>query len=496
MSESRFEPKPLAAATRLSCYPWLVVAATCVGAFIGQVDASIVQLALPALEQEFHAGLSAVSWVAIAYPLTYAATLPIFARLSEMLGRKFFYLLGYALFGLASGLCGVAPNLKVLILLRIVQGLSGGLLGANSLTILVKSAGPSRRGRAMGLFASAQAIGVSCGPVAGGLLLSAYGWRSIFLVNVPFAFFGVVMGWLVVPQTAEAPDKRFDAWGAVLLTPALTAIILVLSEVQAWGLQSVALWIAIAAAIVLLPLFVWRERKAVAPLVDLRLFNSAPFTGGIIAVGLSYALLYSMFLLMSFAFVRGLNLSAISAGLHLAIIPVTLGLMAPLSGAWHERGLSRILTTTGMAFCTAAALVLKFSLTGGMSQERVIMTGLALFGLGLGLFIAPNNSATIASSPENRTGEAGGLVNLVRTTGCAIGVAAASTVLAWRLKALTGIHQRTVGAPAQHVLSAISDVLWMLVAFAILAGGAALFRGVPGKRPKVAASSQPATAMR
>jgi EmrB/QacA subfamily drug resistance transporter len=488
-----FEPKPLAAVTRLSYYPWLVVAATCIGAFIGQVDASIVQLALPALEHDFHAGLSAVSWVAIAYPLTYAATLPIFARLSEMFGRKFFYLAGYSLFTLASALCGMASSLEVLIFLRVIQGISGGLLGANSLTILVKSAGPNRRGRAMGMFASAQAIGVSCGPVVGGLLLSAYGWRSLFFVTVPFALSGVIMGWLLVPQTGETPDKRFDAWGAVLLTPALTAMILVLSEVQAWGLQSPALWTAVGAAVVLLPVFLWRERKAIAPLVDLRLFRSPAFSGGIVAVCLSYALLYSLFLLMSFAFVRGLHATPISAGLHLAVVPVALGLMAPVSGSLYERGAGRAVTTIGMALCAISALILKFALAGSSQGggEFFLMTGLALFGVGLGLFIAPNNSATIASAPDNRTGEAGGLVNLIRTTGTAIGVAAASTAMAWRLKALTGIHQRTEGAPAQHVLTAVCDVLWMLVAFAILAGGAALLRGDPAARPQAAAKETP-----
>ena len=130
-----YEPPPLEAATRLSYYPWLVIGLTCLSGFIGQLDASVVQLALPALEREFNAGLSAVSWVAIAYSLAFASSLPAFARLSEIFGRKLIYLGGYAGFTLASALCGVVSDLRLLIALRLIQGMGGALLGANSITI-------------------------------------------------------------------------------------------------------------------------------------------------------------------------------------------------------------------------------------------------------------------------------------------------------------------------------------------------------------------------
>ena len=497
--QSGYEPPPLAAATRLSYYPWLVVGATCIGAFIGQLDASIVQLALPALEHGFNAGLSAVSWVALAYSLAFAATLPVFARLSEMFGRKLLYLGGYAGFTVASVLCGAVSDLRLLILLRVIQGTGGALLGANSITILVKSAGSQRRGRAMGIFAAAQAVGVSCGPVAGGLLLAMLGWRSVFWVSVPFGVMGAIIGWLVVPQTVDqsqkqSEDKRFDGWGAVLLIPALTSILLVISEVQGWGPRSVALWSAAAAAIVLLPLFVRHERRAVAPLIDLELFRIPAFTGGVVAVTLSYAMLYSMFFLMSFAFVRGLHASPVSAGLHLAIVPAALGLVAPLSGGLYERLGARVLTSAGMALSAVAIIVVWFCIRGDQGDGDAIMGGLALFGAGLGLFIAPNNTATMASAPGNRTGEAGGLVNLMRVSGTAIGIATASTALSWRLKVLTGVGERTLRVAPHYVLTAVGDVLWMLVAFAIIAGGAALVRSSPRVHPQEVLVSRPGLA--
>lgn len=195
-----------------------------------------------------------------------------------------------------------------------------------------------------------------------------------------------------------------------------------------------------------------------------------------IAVNVSYALLYSMFFLMSFAFIRGFGDSPISAGLRLAIIPIALGLVAPISGALYERIGARVITTVGMALSLGAMVLLSQTLTGAIGGGTPRMSALAIFGIGLGLFIAPNNSATIAAAPEERSGEAGGMLNLMRVLGCIVGVATASTTLSWRLEVLTGVGEHTVGVPTQSVLSATNDVLWLLGAFAVVSAGTALLR--------------------
>jgi EmrB/QacA subfamily drug resistance transporter len=479
---SSYEPAPLQFVTRRSWYPWLVVGVTCIGGFIGQLDASIVQLALPTLEREFRANLDAVSWVAIAYLLAFASTIPIFARLSETKGRKLFYLSGYALFTLASALCGLVSNLHLLIACRALQGVGGALCGANSITILVKAAGPSRLGRAMGLFAAAQAVGISAGPVIGGLILAKWGWRWIFLVSVPFGLAGLIVGWLTVPQTPQpTASKRFDWQGALLLTPALTSVLLMLNEGQAWGFKSTAMLCALLVAVIFLPLFVWREWQQPDPLIDLRLFRSPAFSGGLAAVSLSYALLYSMFFLMSFLFIHGLNESPTLAGLHLALIPIALGLTAPITGSIYARVGARTMTTSAMLLCICALGVLSRSLAG---HHYGVMGALALFGVGLGMFIAPNNSATIAAAPGTRTGEAGGMLNLMRALGCAIGIATASVTFSWRLQVFTGNGHKTIGIPTRILLAATADVLWVLGGFAVAAACCALLRDAVGQRSK------------
>lgn len=469
------EPAPLRSFEKLPSYPWLIVGVTCIGAFIGQVDASIVQLVLPALERGFHATLPSVSWVAIAYMLAYASALPVFARMSEISGRKLFYIWGYVIFTAASLLCGLALNLTQIVMFRLLQGAGGAMLGANSLTILVTGAGPQRRGRAMGMYATAQAVGISVGPIAGGLLLQSLDWRWVFWVSVPFGLAGFLLGWLVLPRTAELTLRhRFDRWGAVLLGLALASLVICLSEFRAWHPSTLAL--LAAASAVLLVLFIRRERQAPFPLLDLRLFRVHAFTGGVTGVTLSYAILYGMFFLMSFIFVRGFDESPISSGLRLAVIPVCIGLIAPLAGRFFERFGPRALTTVGMTLCGVGIVLAWRSLNGATADHLALAGGLALFGAGLGFYIAPNNSATLAAAPPGRTGQAGGLLNLMRVLGCMIGVLTASTALSWRLHAKSGLGQSTMGLPPHTVVEAAQDALWILLLFAAAAEAAGLFR--------------------
>jgi MFS family permease len=264
--------------------PWFVVATVCIGAFVGEVDASIVRPAMPSFEDAFDAPIEVASGVAVAYVLAFAAVLPAFARLAEIAGRKTLYLCGFALFGLFSALCGLAPNLPLLIAFRVLQGISGSMLGANSVVILVAATRPARRGKALGIMAAAQAVGRSLGPTLGGVLLATPGWRSIFWVTVPFAVLGAALGWLIVPKTtALAKDRRFDARGAALLIPALVALLMTIAGWRAWGL-SPSLIICAVAGPILLGAFVWREGKAPAPLIDPRLFKSAAFSAGCVGV--------------------------------------------------------------------------------------------------------------------------------------------------------------------------------------------------------------------
>jgi EmrB/QacA subfamily drug resistance transporter len=464
------EPPPLAFLESRSFHPWLVVSVTCISAFIGQLDGSIVQLALPALKDTFGTSLNAVRWVAIAYLLAFAASLPVFGAVCEMVGRKLTYLAGFGIFSLASLMCGLTDHLGWLIALRAVQGVGGGLLGANSIAVLVKSVPADKRARGMGLLTTAQAVGVSIGPVVGGLLLDALSWRWIFWCTVPFGLAATVLGWLVLPRSADpVEDKSFDWYGALLLVPSLILAVLALNQVSAWSLDSPAMTLCVAAAVLLLALFVRQERAVRQPLIDLALFRRTAFATGIIRVALGYALLYGMLFLMSFALIHGLHNSATVAGLKLAVIPVALGMIAPLGVAFSERFTSRRMGVTAMILCTAAIAGLSAI---AFSPKGTLITGLssfAVFGMGLGLFLAPNSTATIGAAPAGQSGTAGALVNLFRVVGSCLGVSAASSVMSWRMQVSAGSYDfDQVYFEGSHLLDAVETSLMMLAIFALI----------------------------
>lgn len=477
-----FEPAPLAALSRQSLHPWLVVGVTCVGAFIGQLDASIVQLALPALQQVFTVSVNEVRWVAIAYLLAYAACLPVFARLCEMFGRKLLYLAGFALFGIASLLCGLAEDLPTLVACRVLQGMGGSLLGANSIAILIKSVPSDKRAHAIGWFTAAQAIGVSAGPVAGGLLLASLGWQWVFWAAVPFSLLAVTLGWLVLPRTGDVSTAGFDGLGVLLLTPSLLLAVLALNQTSVWPFLSLPMLGCIVAAAAFLAAFVRHERRTASPLIELSLFGRNGFTIGIVGVALGYALLYGMFFLMAYALMHGYHNSAQASGIKLALIPVALGLLAPIGIALSKRWDSRTVGAVGMGLCTAS--LLGIAAIGFWLESESLIPGLAsfvVFGIGLGLFMAPNSNGTIEAAPAHHAGTASALINLMRVLGSCIGVSAASSMMAWRLQQKVGHDGLDQLFGGRVLLDAVESSLVVLVIFALVAGAASLFR--PATRP-------------
>jgi EmrB/QacA subfamily drug resistance transporter len=468
------EPPPLASIVSLSWHPWLVVGLVCVGAFIGQLDATIVQLALPTLGKTFAAPLPAVSWVALAYLVAFASFLPIFGRLCEIFGRKSLYLAGYVLFIVASALCGLASDLGELIVFRVLQGIGGSLLGANSIAILVNTIGPDRRGHALGVFAAAQAVGMSAGPAFGGLILATLDWRWLFWASVPFGVLAVLIGWVALPATEKIDrDKAFDWRGAMLIGPALTLLVVACNHVAQWGPTSPLTLGSLAVSAVLAWLLVRQERATASPLIHLKLFGTRAFSCGAAAVALAYALLYGMFFLMSFALEHGFGDSPASAGLRLAIIPVAIGIVAPFSGDLSERLGARRLSLAGMACCLAGVVLLIIGADASAAGRIIAAVAFALFGAGLGLFIAPNNHTTIDGAPKSLSGEAGSMLNLMRVLGSSLGVAAATATLSWRLDAMTGDHQEWLAATGQSLLHAVQGSLPMLAVAAALAAAAA-----------------------
>ena len=473
------EPPPLPVIARQPSYRWLVVGTVCIGSLMGQIDASMTQLLLPRLEVFFDTRLSGVSWVAVSYLLSMASFTPIFGRMADMFGHKLLYAAGFLTFITGSALCGYAESLSMLVAYRVLQGVGAALITANSVAIVVMVAGREARGRALGIQAAAQAVGLCAGPALGGLILDTLDWHWAFWINVPIGLLSVLLSWIVVPRS-ELPEAResFDWRGAILLLPSLTALVAVLNQGHAWGFTSPAMIGCAVAAVVLLALFVAAERRSPAPLLDLGLLAKPVFLLGNIASFLSYASLFGVFFLVPFIMVRVYADSSLQAGLRLSVLPVALALVSPVGGALYDRFGARLPAVGGLAICLAGLALLYRSLDGSSSHLVLVIAALAVFGAGQGLFISPNNSAIMAAAPAEETGQAAAVLNLMRLLGISAGIAGGATVLSLSIDPVRG---STLAVPPATMIEGGRNVIAMLGVLVVAAGLLSLVRPAPPK---------------
>jgi EmrB/QacA subfamily drug resistance transporter len=412
--------------------PWLAVATVCFGAFMGQLDASIVTLAFPALHRQFAAPLAAVQWVALAYLVTLVALLIPAGRLADAAGRKLVYLYGFVVFTVASAACGLAPTLGALVGFRILQAVGAAMLQANSVALVTTSVPAARVRAALGMQAGAQALGLALGPTLGGLLVATVGWRWVFGVNVPVGVAAVVAGRYLLPRTRErTPLGKLDWPGLVLLAAAATAGLLALSAGSGLALPA---WLVLALAVLTLAAaggFVWRERHTNEPLLDLGLLGRGGVGVALVGALGGYLVLFGPLVLVPVVLADA-GVAAQHAGLVLTTLPAGFALAATLGGRLRLLGGERRRHQIG-AVVAAAALA---GLVVAPLTEPVLAGALAVVGLGLGVFTPANNAMIMAAIPARASATGGGLVNLARGLGTALGVAL--PVLALHLATQTG----------------------------------------------------------
>lgn len=404
---------------------WLAVGTVCFGAFMGQLDASIVTLTFPALRTAFHASLAGVQWVSLSYLLTVVALLAPAGRLADALGRKQLYLYGFALFTLGSAACGLAPSLGVLIGCRVLQGLGAAMLQANSVALVTTSVPATRMRTALGVQAAAQALGLALGPTLGGVLVDVLGWRWVFGVNVPVGVLGLIAGRYLLPRTRQRnPVGRFDFLGLGLLIVSSTALLLAVSSVSGLALPG---WSVAALLVVGLGAgygFVVRTRAG-GGLIDLRLLRRRQVSGGLAAALGGYLVLFGPLVLVPVVLTAG-GASAIRAGIICTALPAGFGLAATVGTRLLPRSWSNARRcVSGALLCVMALVGLIVVPFGGAGF--ILLLG--LLGVGLGLFTPPNNAMVMGAIPAAQSGMGGGLVNMARGIGTALGVAVMTCVL-------------------------------------------------------------------
>ena len=344
------EPRRLAVVRASPRAHWYALGTVCVGAFMGQLDASIVTLALPRLGRELHASVGAVEWVALTYLLVLVATVATVGRFADAVGRKLLYVYGFGVFTVGSVLCGLAPTLAVLIAARALQAVGAAMLQANSVALITEAMPPRLLARGLGVQGTAQALGLALGPVVGGALLALGGWRLIFLVNLPAGAIGLILGWFVLPRSrSRRALVQSDCLGPVLLAIAAVGPLLYLSLAGHEGYGDPPLLAALAGGVAAAVGFARHERRAPEPLIDLSILRRRALSVGLSSGLVSYLVLFGALFVIPY-YLSAQHLGAALIGLELAVLPMAIGIAAPIAG--------RLLDHTGARPLTAGGLLL------------------------------------------------------------------------------------------------------------------------------------------
>jgi EmrB/QacA subfamily drug resistance transporter len=405
---------------------WWTLLAVCIGTFMLLLDVTIVIVAQPAIQGGLHAGFSDVQWVLDAYALTLASLLLTSGVLADRYGRKRLFQIGLVIFTLGSLLCGVAQDPLMLILSRSAQGVGGAIMFATSLALLGHSFRGKDRGVAFGAWGAVTGVATALGPVLGGVIVTDWSWRGIFLVNVPVGVIAVALtAWQV--EESKSPHPAPPDWiGFALLTSGLVTLIygLIRAGENSWSDTGVIVCLAVGCA--LLAGFIAAERRVAHPMFDLSLLRTPTFAGGSIAAFAMNGSLYAVLLWLVLYLQDILGYSAQDAGLRLAIISGAQFVTAAIAGRFSEHVPARWLIGPGLAL-VGIGLVVMAGLSGDSSWTHLI-PGFIVAGLGGGMVNPPLASTAIGVVPPNRAGMASGINATFRQIGIAAGIAALGSI--------------------------------------------------------------------
>ena len=406
----------------------LTVVVACLATAMLMLDISVINTALSDIAAGLDTGLSGLQWLVDAYTIPLAATVLTAGAIADRLGRRRLFIYGLVIFTVSSALCGVAPNIEVLVGARAIQGLGASLMFATALA-LISHATPNQEDRMKGLAAFGAAIGASfaLGPFIGGGLTELFGWRAIFLVNVPI---GAVVRWMAYRFVAESRDptpRRIDVPGQITLIAGLFLLVLALLRGNEEGWGSAGIVAALTGAVAFLVAFVIVEERSQEPMLPLRLLRQRRFAGAQVAVFAIAASFFAVFLYLTLYLQTVLGMSPIETGL--VYLPGTF-LVFVVSGMTAQIGArysAAKIATVGLGFVAAGLALMLFS--GVDSSWTVLLPGLLVTSFGTGLFNPTGSALALNALPDEQSGLASGANDTFRQTGVAVGIAALGTLV-------------------------------------------------------------------
>ena len=438
---------------------WFVLVSLAFGSLMVGLDTSIVNAVLPIMADSLQTSMAHIEWVVTIFLLFVCGMLLAFGRLGDIRGHKTTLLMGFTGFTISSGLCGIAPSAGWLIAFRVLQAIGGATFMSNGPAILTNNFPARQRGQALGLQATITYFGISAGAPLGGLLATHFGWRSIFLVNVPVGIVGTLMAYHYIPNDRpEGEAASFDMLGAFLFFAGLLPLLLALDQGYLWGWTSPLTLGLIVAAAVLLACFIKVEHRP-HPMLDLSLFRRRVFAGSTFSSSMAYLAQNSTLFIIPFYLIDGRGLTPERAGFVLAAQPLLMMIFSPFAGILSDRIGSRAPTALGLLVVTVGLIMLS---TSGMAapMSRVVLA-LGVCGAGFGMFNAPNNSRLLGAAPPDRRGIASGVLAAARNIGLVMGAAISGAIY-------TTVLSRTGGHGFGQAVSATFLIVAVATAVAIV----------------------------
>lgn len=410
-------------------YKWIVMVIVMIGMTMSTLDSSIVNVSIPSIMADFGSNIADIEWVVTAYMLAFAVLMPLTAWLRDRIGHKILYTMSLVVFIAGSLLCGVAWSIPSLIAARVIQALGGGAMGPTGLAMIAEVFHPSERGKAMGFFGLGIIVGPAFGPTLGGFLTQTFGWRSIFLVNLPIGIIAVLMALeMLVSDRPHGHDKKpFDAWGFVFLSAFLISFLLGVSrgETQGWTSRYIITCAVISAFS--FASFLVTESIVKDRIMDLSLFKNPVFSVSMMISAIRSVALFGGVFLLPLFLQQLKGLTAVQSGLILVPGALMIALCMPIVGWLSDWSSPRFLSLIGLALL-AFSMYLYGGISVYMSNWDIIYPTL-IRGVGMGLLMAPIMTLALNAVPRKKAGMASSMLSIIQQVGGAVGIAILSTVL-------------------------------------------------------------------
>jgi EmrB/QacA subfamily drug resistance transporter len=407
----------------------LILAICCMSLLIVSLDNTILNVALPSLQRDFHASVSGLQWTIDAYLLVIASLLLLSGSTADRIGRKKVFQTGLVLFTAGSLLCSLAPSLGWLIAFRMVQAVGGSMLNPVAMSIITNTfSEPRERARAIGVWGGVVGISMAAGPIVGGALVQSVGWRSIFWINLPIGLAALALTSRFVPESRAPRARRVDPVGQVLVIALLGTLTYGIIEGSGAGWTSpeiVGCFVVAALAAVGLTTY---EKRRTDPLIDTRFFRSVPFSGATVIAVCGFAALGGFLFLNTLYLQNERGLSALDAGLYMLPMAAMALVFAPLSGRLVGTRGPRIPLVLAGATMTASGVL--FAALDAQSSNVLLFTSYVLFGIGFGLVNAPITNTAVSGMPRAQAGVAAAVASTSRQVGQSLGVAVLGAALA------------------------------------------------------------------